>query len=194
MINFNLILKLFLLFFKIGLFTFGGGYAMIPLFRQEMVGGGYISEALLLDFIGISESTPGPFAVNMATFIGMENAGLLGAFAATLGVVLPSFLIILLIARFGSKILSSKTVTQAFVGLKPVVIGLVFSVAIMLIFKQIFPEVHFKDFIFDFSQFDYKAVVIMIIGFFLLRYFKKLSPIYVILISAALGAVFYGLL
>lgn len=191
---FNLLLKLFFIFFKIGLFTFGGGYAMIPLFRQELVGAGYITESLLLDFIGISESTPGPFAVNMATFIGMENAGLLGAFFATLGVVLPSFLIILLIARFGSKFLTSKTVTQAFIGLKPVVIGLVFSVAVMLIFKQVFPLVHFKDFVFDLSLFDYKAVIIMVIAFFCLRYFKKLSPIIIILISAGLGAILYGLL
>ena len=191
---FSLLLKLFFIFFKIGLFTFGGGYAMIPLFRQELVGAGYITESLLLDFIGISESTPGPFAVNMATFIGMENAGLLGAFAATLGVVLPSFLIILLIARFGSKFLASKTVTQAFVGLKPVVIGLVFSVAVMLVFKQVFPLVHFKDLVFDFDSFDYKAVIIMVVAFFCLRYFKKLSPIIIILISAGLGAILYGIL
>ena len=73
------ILLLFWKFFKIGLFTFGGGYAMIPLMRAEFVEGGYISEQLLIDFIGISESTPGPFAVNMATFIGMENGGFFGA-------------------------------------------------------------------------------------------------------------------
>ncbi len=99
------LLLLFWIFFKIGLFTFGGGYAMIPLIREELVGGGFITEELLRDFIGISESTPGPFAVNMATFIGMDNAGLIGAFFATFGVVLPSFLILLLIARFGSKVL-----------------------------------------------------------------------------------------
>src|SRR3989339_815903 len=94
------LLNLFWIFFKIGLFTFGGGYAMIPLIESELVGGGYITSDLLYDFIGIAESTPGPVAINMATFIGMDQVGLLGAFAATLGVVLPSFLIILLIATF----------------------------------------------------------------------------------------------
>jgi len=190
---FSLLVKLFLIFFKIGLFTFGGGYAMIPLFRQELVGGGYITETLLLDFIGISESTPGPFAVNMATFIGMENAGLLGAFVATLGVVLPSFIIILVIAKFGEKFLSSRPVTQAFLGLKPVVIGLIFSVAIMLIFKQVFPAIDLKNFAFDFTDFDYKAIIIMVVAFTLLRFFKKLSPIFIILISATLGLLLYGI-
>lgn len=191
---FNILIELFLIFFKIGLFTFGGGYAMIPLFRQELVGGNFITEALLIDFIGISESTPGPFAVNMATFIGMEYAGLLGAFVATLGVVLPSFLIILVIAKFGSKFLASKSVAQAFIGLKPVVIGLVFSVAVMLIFKQVLPAVDLKNFTLDFTGFDYKAVIIMVIAIGSLKFFKKLSPIFIILISAALGILFYGIL
>ena len=191
---FSLLLKLFFIFFKIGLFTFGGGYAMIPLFRQELVGGGYLSEALLIDFIGISESTPGPFAVNMATFIGMENAGLLGAFVATLGVVLPSFIIILIIAKFGAKFLDSRPVKQAFLGLKPVVIGLVFSVAVVLIFKQVFPAINLKNFTFNFTGFDYKAIIIMVIAFIGLKFFKKLSPIFIILISATLGLILYGIL
>ena len=97
------LLKLFWIFFKIGLFTFGGGYAMIPLIESELVGKGYITVGLLYDFIGIAESTPGPIAINMATFIGIHVigeeyrilAGFVGAFATTLGVVLPSFIIIL---------------------------------------------------------------------------------------------------
>jgi len=191
---FSLLLTLFWTFFKIGLFTFGGGYAMIPLFRQELVGGGYITEAMLIDFIGISESTPGPFAVNMATFIGMESAGLLGAFVATLGVVLPSFIIILIIAKFESKFLASRPVTQAFIGLKPVVIGLVLSVAVMLMFKQVFPAIDFKNFTFNFAGFDYKAIIIMAVAIIGLRGFKKLSPILIIVLSAVLGIIFYGVL
>jgi chromate transporter len=187
-------IQLFLLFFKIGLFTFGGGYAMIPLFRQELVTRGFLSEELLLDFIGISESTPGPFAVNMATFVGMENAGYLGALFATLGVILPSFIIIVVIARFGSKALKSKPVTHAFLGLKPVVIGLVFSVAVMLIFRQVFPAVKFTTLTFDFSVFDIYAVIIMAVVFFLLRRFKKISPILIIIVAASLGLLFYGVL
>jgi chromate transporter len=187
-------IQLFLLFFKIGLFTFGGGYAMIPLFRQELVTRGFLSEELLLDFIGISESTPGPFAVNMATFVGMENAGYLGALFATLGVVLPSFIMIVVIARFGSKALKSRPVTHAFLGLKPVVIGLVFSVAVMLIFRKVFPAVKFTTLTFDFSGFDIYAVIIMAVVLFLLRRFKKISPILIIIMAATLGLLFYGVL
>ena len=91
-------LELFITFFKIGAFTFGGGYAMLPLIQEEVLSKGWISAESLVNFIAISESTPGPFAVNMATFVGSAQGGFLGAFLATLGVVLPSFIIILIIA------------------------------------------------------------------------------------------------
>jgi chromate transport protein ChrA len=91
-------LKLFLTFFEIGLFTFGGGYAMISLIRDRAVTLGWLAEEELLNMIAVSESTPGPIAVNMATFVGSTQGGILGSLAATLGVVLPSFIIILLIA------------------------------------------------------------------------------------------------
>ena len=94
MVDWLLILKLFLVFFKIGLFTFGGGYAMIPLIKSEVVTRGWLLEEEVISFIAISESTPGPFALNMATFIGTSQAGILGALTVTLGVVLPSFIII----------------------------------------------------------------------------------------------------
>ena len=92
-----MLLQLFWTFLKIGAFTFGGGYAMIPMIQSEVLTHQWISAQQVVDFIAISESTPGPFAVNIATFVGMQTAGFWGAFASTLGVVLPSFLIILLI-------------------------------------------------------------------------------------------------
>lgn len=82
-------LYLFLTFFKIGLFTFGGGYAMIPMIQQDILSHGWLTQQQLIDFIAISESTPGPFAVNIATFVGMSQSGVAGAVCATLGVVLP---------------------------------------------------------------------------------------------------------
>ena len=188
------LLNLFWIFFKIGLFTFGGGYAMIPLIESELVGGGYITSDLLYDFIGIAESTPGPVAINMATFIGMDQVGLLGAFAATLGVVLPSFLIILLIATFGSKFLQSKFVHHAFVGLKPAVIGLIFSVAITLIVRAILPNISFDTFIFDFSGFNYRGFIVLLIVVLYSFFFKKVSPIRIILLSAILGMIVYSIL
>ena len=102
----SIYLLLFLEFFKIGLFTFGGGYAMIPLVEETVVARGWISESAFYDFIGVCESTPGPIAVNMATYVGSVQGqlangvfgGVFGSICATLGVVLPSFLIILAIA------------------------------------------------------------------------------------------------
>ena len=101
-------LTLFWTFFKIGLFTFGGGYAMIPLIQQEVTSHNWLSEDALLNFIGISEATPGPFAINIATFVGSSQYGFWGAVCATLGVVLPSFIIILLIASIFTKFEQNK--------------------------------------------------------------------------------------
>ncbi len=92
-------LDLFWTFFKIGLFTFGGGYAMLPLIQAEVAAHGWLSTESLLNFVAVSESTPGPFAVNIATYIGSEMGGIPGAACATLGVALPSFIIILIGAR-----------------------------------------------------------------------------------------------
>lgn len=91
-------LELFLTFFKIGAFTFGGGYAMLPLIQSEVISNGWLDKEAILDFVAVAESTPGPFAINIATYIGSEMGGLFGAFCATLGVVLPSFVIILIVA------------------------------------------------------------------------------------------------
>ena len=93
-------LELIWAFFKIGAFTFGGGYAMIPLIQSEVTSRGWMSTEEILNFIAVSESTPGPFAINMATYIGTETAGFWGAVCATGAVVLPSFIIILIIAKF----------------------------------------------------------------------------------------------
>ena len=101
-------LELFLTFFKIGAFTFGGGYAMLPLIQSEAIGNGWMTMEEIIDFIAVSESTPGPFAINMATFVGTQmgkeflgvGGGILGAICATLGVVMPSFIVILFVAKF----------------------------------------------------------------------------------------------
>ena len=91
--------ELFWTFFQIGAFTFGGGYAMLPLIQEEVLKKGWLSEQALVDFIAVSESTPGPFAVNIATYIGSQPGGILGSVCATLGVVLPTFIVILIVAK-----------------------------------------------------------------------------------------------
>ena len=188
------LLTLFWIFFKIGLFTFGGGYAMIPLMKSELVGGGYIQSDLLYDFIGISESTPGPFAVNMATFIGMNQMGILGAVFTTLGVIMPSFIIILLIASLGSIFLETSGVKRAFLGLKPAVIGLILAVSIGLFIHALFPLIDLENLLFDFSSFNLHGFIILFILILISLLYKKISPVQIILISAILGMIMYSVI
>ena len=123
-------LELFWVFFLIGAFTFGGGYAMIAMIQQQVVSRGWMTTEELIDFVAISESTPGPIAVNMATFVGTEMGGILGAACATLGVVLPSFVVILIVARCYQAFRRSKWVQGIMSGLKPAVVGLIAGAAV----------------------------------------------------------------
>ncbi len=123
---------LFLTFFKIGLFTFGGGASMIPLLQQEVISHGWLEEEELLRYIAISESTPGPIAVNMATFIGSSQAGLLGSFCATAGVVLPSFLVILLIASLFKRFSEYRPIRFVLASIRPIVVGMILSSGTLL--------------------------------------------------------------
>lgn len=124
---------LFASFLKIGAFTFGGGYAMIPLIREEVVyKRKWITEEDILDIIAIAESTPGPIAINSATFIGSRTAGIPGAFVATLGVVLPSFLIISAISRFLEAFESFSVVGYAFAGIRAGVLALLLNTSFSL--------------------------------------------------------------
>ena len=118
-------LELFLIFFKIGAFTFGGGYAMLPLIQQEMLSHNWMDLEQLVNFVAVSESTPGPLAVNLASFVGAETGGLLGAVCATIGVVLPSFLIILLVAKFYRAFQTNTLVKGCMNGLRPTVVGMI---------------------------------------------------------------------
>lgn len=185
-------LDLFITFFKIGLFTIGGGYAMIPLIQQEVVAHGWLTLLELTDFIAVAESTPGPFAVNIATFVGMEMGGLPGALTTTTAVVLPSFIIILLIAKAFTNFQQNKWVQGALYGMRPVVIGLITSAVLLLMSSGFIgheAKIHsVSDF---FASLQYLEIIIFSIGVFV--YFRyKLHPIKLILISAALGMLFFG--
>lgn len=188
------IISLFITFFKIGLFTIGGGYAMIPLIEQEVTAKGWISISELTDFIAVSESTPGPFAINLATFIGTKTSGVLGALASTLGVVLPSFLIILVIAKFFIAFKDNKYVVGALTGLRPVIIALVAS-AVFLLMKTnfIYSDAIINSISSFFTAINIKMIAIFIIVL-LIQIKFKLHPIIIILISAALGLLAYGVL
>lgn len=189
------IVILFWNFFKIGLFTFGGGYAMIPMIEEVALTQQWISSSAdLYAWLGIAEGTPGPFAVNIATFIGYQNAGFFGSLAATLGVILPSWIIIVLIAAFGSKILNTKIFKNALMGLRPVIITLIFSVTFNLFYQNVFGT-KFKITKISIIHFDWISLLItlIILPLSLIKIKKKkLSPIFLILIAGCLGILFYG--
>ncbi len=193
-------LKLFFTFFKIGLFTIGGGYAMIPLISDEVIANGWLSDNMLVDFIAISESTPGPFAINIATFVGTQAAraaggfGALGAICATVGVVLPSLIIIFLIAVFFKKLMDTRIMRDIFSGLRPAVIGLIAYAFVSIAITTLFSEVTIAD-ISSFANIDFIGLGIFAIIFILSLLKKpKLHPIALIVIAAGLGMLGYGFL
>ena len=129
-------LTLFIEFFKVGLFSFGGGFGMIPLIQDAVIRHNWMSEDAFYNFIGVCESTPGPIAVNMATYVGSTQAGLPGGIVATLGVITPSFFIILLIAAV-LKNLTKNTYVQGFLyGIKPVILALILATGINMLLKS----------------------------------------------------------
>ena len=181
-------LQLFIEFFLIGLFTFGGGYAMIPLVRETVLENGWLSEAQFYDFIGVCESTPGPIAINMATFVGSDQAGVLGSACATLGVVLPSFIIILIIAIISGKFLKNKYVQRALKGIKAVVLGLIISTGLVFVIKT-FGFVSLNEFNFNLiSTIILTLLFIIYYGYSFIRK-KKINAILLIGISAILGII-----
>ena len=184
-------LTLFLTFFKIGAFTFGGGYAMLPLIQEEVLRHGWVAEADLINFIAVSESTPGPFAINMATYIGSVVGGeyglwgsILGSACATLGVVLPSFVVILIVARFYEKYKQSRIVKGCMSGLKPAVVGLIGAAVLSVVAEVLFPA-GVSTAVFVNPDF-YVALGIFALTC-TLAFWKKVHPIWLILLSAALG-------
>ena len=181
-------LQLFIEFFLIGLFTFGGGYAMIPLVRETVIENGWLTEAQFYDFIGVCESTPGPIAINMATFVGSDQAGVFGSVCATLGVVLPSFIIILIIAIISGKFLKNKYVQRALKGIKAVVLGLIISTGVVFVIKT-FGFVSINEFNFNLiSTIILVLLFIIYYGYSFIRK-KKINAILLIGISAILGII-----
>lgn len=176
-------LQLFLTFLKIGAFTFGGGYAMLPLIQADVLAKGWLAEEQIINFIAVSESTPGPFAINIATYVGMEMGGLFGSVCATLGVVLPSFVIILLIAKAFEKFKDNKIVEGCMRGLRPAVIGLIAS-AVVSIGKTVFVPDGFSPGILMDVKFYISAAIFALMT---VLTFKKAHPVFVISLSAVIG-------
>lgn len=178
-------LELFYTFFTIGLFTFGGGYAMLPLIQQKVAEKNWMDLSQLMDFVAVSESTPGPFAVNVATYVGSSQGGILGAVCATLGVVMPSFIIIIIVAKCYIRFKNSKLVSGAMFSLRATVVGLMAGAVFGML-----PTVFFSMGISWNSlltpEFLCSAVIFLTM---LILALKKVSPIILVLCSAAAGIV-----
>ena len=178
-------LELLMAFLKVGLFSFGGAYGAIPLIRDVVLSHGWMKEDYLAYMIAVSESTPGPIMVNMATYVGSTQAGLLGAAVATFGVVFPSFCVILLVTAVLKNFTNNKYFKAILQGLKPCVIGIILATGAHLVITNCMT-------IEDGFQVDVKVVSItgILVGI-VLAYQKitkkKLSPIMLIVISAVLG-------
>lgn len=172
----NVLIQLFVSFFKIGAFSFGGGYAMLPLLEEELVvKHQWISTNDFIDILAISEMTPGPIAINSATFLGYRVNGILGSAVSTLAVVLPSFIVITLIYKFINRFKSSPYIDWIFRGIRPVVLGLIGAAAVTV------GKTSFVDF---------KAVLIAILLFYLVS-FRKINAILGIVLAGVLGVILY---
>ncbi|MBO5776601.1 MAG: chromate transporter [Clostridia bacterium] len=210
-------LDLFLSFLKIGLFTIGGGYAMIPLISDTAIGKGWITEDLLIDFIAIAESTPGPFAVNVGTFIGLTVGGAgginppalgqaIGVICTVLGLLIPSIVIMLAIFFLSKKMLSNKHVQNAFRMIRPTVTALIVAAFLSVIYATVVTKVNSEE-----TTFNWFGLLWFAICFFLTFKPKinkdkfpklaptmsvlnkiKLHPILLIILSAGVGILFYG--
>jgi chromate transporter len=189
-----ILLKLFWSFFQVGLFSIGGGYAAMPLIEEQVVNlNHWLTSGEFVDIITISQMTPGPIALNTATFVGMRVDGVLGAVIATLGCITPSCIIVLILAFLYSKYKNQWGIQGALTGLRPVVVSLIASAGMSIILTAFFTESTKTWLDISLSAFDYAAFGLFGIAFFVLRKFK-VSPIYVMLGSGVLGFVFYYLI
>lgn len=177
-------------FLKIGLFTIGGGYAMIPLIAHELISKQWMTAGEVTDVIALAKMTPGPFAVNAATFAGMKILGIGGAIACTAGVLLPSLLITIIVAKFFFNFKDSKIVKGILTGVCPAVVALIASAIVTVAMLTLFRADSSSNILTAIKSVNIWSIVILVISLVLLLW-KKLHPIYVIMIAGALGIIFH---
>lgn len=184
-------LQLFWSFFQIGLFSFGGGLAAMPLIQNQVVDlHGWLTLTEFTDLIAISEMTPGPIAVNSATFVGIRIAGIGGALISTFGCILPSCVIVMTLAWLYTKYSNLKVIQGVLKGLRPMVIALILSAGLSILVLSFWGT---EGFSLSFSSIDFIAVVLFAVALFLLRKFKP-NPIFVMLGCGVVGGASYLLL
>ena len=219
-------LLLFWEYFQIGLFTIGGGYAMIPMVQQMVQKHGWLTQAELLNFMGIAESTPGPFSINLATFVGMKVGmaelgvfgGVLGAIIATVGVVLPSLVVIVVVTKILNKFMQNKWVKGALNGIRPVVVALILSAVVSVVLEVVLPNFSVKQTVAklfqtiglpsdqfqqqwqgfaeqSFGDFNWVSLLLICVispFAFVKIGNKKINPVFLILASGVLGLLVFG--
>ena len=187
--------QLFFTFLKVGAFAFGGGYAMLSLIGDSVLKYGWMTEEELLNFVGVETVIPGPIAVNMATYIGYEEGGFLGALLATVGVVLPSFLIILIVAALIKNLLKYPPVKAFISSMRPALGGLILSVAVTMALTVFFgiDTVSTVNFFFDWKTLVVLSVVIAIPIAWKRIKKKEFSSILLVIISGVMGMLLFGI-
>lgn len=185
-----IILELFLAFLKIGCFAFGGAYAAIPLIRDEVMAHGWMTEEMFSNIVAIAESTPGPIMVNTATYVGVEQGGVIGSLAATLGVILPAFVIILIVTKVFTKVLENKGVQSVLKGIKPTIMGIILGTGVSMVFSTLCGSI-------GAISIDWRGVIVAVlltaIMFGWSKWKKKpIGAIPFIGISAVLGIIVYA--
>ena len=187
--------QLFFTFLKVGAFAFGGGYAMLSLIGDSVLSYGWMNEEELLNFVGVETVVPGPIAVNMATYIGYEQAGFLGALLATVGVVLPSFFIILIVAALVRNLLKYPPVQSFIMSLRPALGGLILSVAVTMALKVFLGVESVKNAAvsFDWRTLVVLAAVIAVPALWKRWRKKEFSSILLVVISGVLGVLLFGI-
>ncbi len=179
-----LYLQLLWVFFKIGALSFGGGLAMVPIIQREMQATGWMTAAEVADIVALSEMTPGPLAINAATFAGIRSAGIFGGVIATLGVSLPSLILSLLAAKFFFAVRDSRLVSAGMTGIRPAVAGMVGASAIHIV-SLTFTGHEISKLLNNMPQIDWFSVILAVTCFILLL--RKVSPVLLIVLSAGTG-------
>ena len=186
-------LSLFLNFLKIGAFTFGGAYGAIPLIREAVLKNGWLTEEQFSYFLAVSESTPGPIMVNMATYVGFESGGILGSALCTLGTVLPAFVVMILLTSILRHVIDHPRMKAMLGAIVPTVTGIILATGLYMTYEAIWslsPENLVK---FDLSACLIAVILVAVINLYRHFFKKPISPIRLIVVSACLGILFYGL-
>ena len=187
--------QLFFTFLKVGAFTFGGGYAMLSLIGDSVLKYGWMTEEEFLNFIGVETVIPGPIAINMATYIGYGQGGFLGALLATLGVALPAFVMILVIAMFIRNLIKYPPVKSFIIGMRPALGGLILSVAVTMALTVFFgiDNVKAANVAFDWRMLVILAIVVFVPLIWKRRRKKEISSVVLVVISGILGALLFSI-